>query len=99
MKRMSGLDDPQIAATAWGRYRRMMTAMALGGIACVLLVLGILWWRGSPLPIHMIVATSIGVWCTFMLGTGLMALAFLSSGTGHDESIDDRVSREIDLDE
>ncbi|WP_336966077.1 hypothetical protein [Sphingobium aquiterrae] len=98
MTRMSGLDDPQIAATAWGRYRRLMAAMALGGIACVLAVLGMLWWHGSPLPLHMVIATSAGVWCTFMLGTGLMALAFLSSGTGHDESIDDRVSREIDID-
>jgi hypothetical protein len=54
---------------------------------------------GKPMPIHMVIATTLGVWCTFMLGTGLMALLFLSSGTGHDEMIEDRVSKEIDLDD
>jgi hypothetical protein len=99
MTRRSGLDDPQIAAIAWARYRRLMGMMALAGAGCVLAVLGILWLRGTPLPIPMIVATTVGIWCTFMLGTGLMALAFLSSGTGHDEAIEDRVGQEIDLDD
>jgi len=50
-------------------------------------------WAG-PMPIHMIIATVLGVWLTFMLGTGLMALAFLSSGTGHDEQVIDRMKEE-----
>ena len=54
-------------------------------------------WAG-PMPIHMVIATIIGVWLTFMLGTGLMALVFLSSGTGHDEQVMDRMKDEFPLD-
>jgi hypothetical protein len=34
-----------------------------------------------------------------MLGTGLMALTFLSSGTGHDEQVMDRMKDEVPLDD
>ncbi|MDX3900629.1 MAG: hypothetical protein QHC40_09005 [Sphingobium sp.] len=99
MTRKYALDDPQIAATAWRRFRRIMGWMALGGLACVgLALLGLHWWAG-PMPIHMIAATIIGVWLTFMLGTGLMALAFLSHGTGHDDQVMDRLKGEVDIDE
>ena len=47
----------------------------------------------------MAIATILGVWLTFMLGTGLMALAFLSSGTGHDEQVMDRLKDEVPLDD
>lgn len=94
MSRKIALDDPKIATTAWGRFRRLMKWMALWGALCVLLVLGYLYWRGTPMPIHMIIATSLGIWCTFMLGTALMSLAFLSSGTGHDEQIEDYLKKE-----
>jgi hypothetical protein len=43
----------------------------------------------------MVAATVIGVWTTFMLGTGLMALAFLSAGTGHDDQVIDRLKGEV----
>jgi fatty acid desaturase len=99
MTRKFALDDPQIAATAWRRFRRIMAWMALGGALCVGLALLGLWWWSGPMPIHMIIATILGVWLTFMLGTGLMALAFLSHGTGHDEQVMDRISQEIDYDD
>lgn len=89
MSRKLALDDPVIAANAWGRFRRLMKWMAFWGAVCVAAVLGILYLLGTPMPLHMIVATSAGVWFTFMLGTALMSLAFLSSGTGHDEQIED----------
>ena len=94
MVRKSGLDDPQIAAVAWARFRRLMRWMALGGLLCVAAVLGILYWMGIPMPPHMVIATSAGVWCTFMLGTGLMSLVFLSSGTGHDDQVEDLLRKE-----
>lgn len=99
MTRKTGLDDPEIAAIAWGRFRRLMRWMALGGLLCVgaaLLLLRI--WTG-PMPIHMIIATIAGVWFTFMLGTGLMGLLFLSSGTGHDGQVEDRLKGMIDDDD
>lgn len=99
MSRKSALDDPEIAATAWSRFRRLMKWMAFWGLVCVALVLGYFYWTDTPMPIHMIIATSAGIWCTFMLGTGLMSLAFLSSGTGHDEQIEDFLKKEAGYDD
>lgn len=99
MTRKEALDDPQIAATAWGRFRHIMGWMALAGILCVVAALLFLrWWTGT-LPLHMAIATTLGVWLTFMLGTGLMALAFLSHGTGHDEQVMDRLKDEVPIDD
>lgn len=84
------LDDPQIAAAAWGRFRILMRWMALWGALCVAIVLGWLYWQGTPMRLSLILATAGGIWCTFMLGTGLMSLMFLSSGSGHDAEIDER---------
>ena len=94
MSQKTALDDPRVAESAWTRFRRLMKWMAFWGAICVALVLGYLYWIGTPMPIHMIIATSAGIWCTFMLGTGLMSLAFLSSGTGHDEQIEDLLKEE-----
>ncbi len=99
MNRKIGLDDPEIAAFAWNRYRRMMRWMALGGLLCVGAALGVLYLWTGPMPIHMIIATTLGVWLTFMLGTGLMALLFLSHGTGHDAQVQDRLKGMIDSDD
>ncbi|HKT78451.1 MAG TPA: hypothetical protein VJQ78_17085 [Sphingobium sp.] len=100
MSDKQALDDPQIAATAWARFRRLMGWMALGGALCVgLALLFLRLWVGGPMPIHMILATILGVWLTFMLGTGLMALTFLSHGTGHDEQVIDPLKDEVSLDD
>ena len=99
MRDRQGLDDPQIAATAWSRFRRIMKWMALGGALCVgLALLALRIWAG-PMPLHMILATAIGVWLTFMLATGLMALMFLSSGTGHDDQVIDPLKDEVPIDD
>lgn len=99
MRDKQGLDDPQIAATAWGRFRRIMLWMAMGGVLCVIMALICLRLWAGPMPIHMILATIIGVWLTFMLGTGLMALVFLSSGTGHDDQVIDLLKDEESIDD
>jgi hypothetical protein len=99
MRDPQGLDDPQIAATAWRRFRRIMAWMAVGGALCVGIALACLHLYAGPMPIHMILATVIGVWLTFMLGTALMALAFLSSGTGHDDQVIDPLKDEVSIDD
>jgi hypothetical protein len=82
-----GLDDPDYAAFAWGRYRRIMRWMSAVAVACVAIAL--LWLRArGPLPLQMVIATTLGVGCTVLLATALMGLIFLSSGTGHDEEAD-----------
>ena len=43
--------------------------------------------RGDPgFHIHMMIATALGVGLTVLLATGLMALLFLSSSSGHDDA-------------
>lgn len=70
---------------AWARYWRIMRWMTLLALACVVAALIYFKTGGSPVPVHMVIAGSLGVFLTVMVGTGLMSLAFLSSGTGHDE--------------
>lgn len=82
------LADPDYAAFAWGRYRRLMRWMALAGVGAALIALAYLWMSGAPLTIHLVAATVAGVFFTVLLGTGLMGLAFLSSGSGHDADAD-----------
>ena len=76
--------DPQ-AAAAWARYLRTMRWMALAAVATVALSLLWLWQSGGPMPLHMVIATVLGVGLTVLVGTGLMGLVFLSSRTGHDD--------------
>lgn len=90
-----GLDDPRSAGHAWTRFRRILLAMAAAAMACALLVVAYLWWRDGPLPLIFVGLTIAGVWATIMMAALLMGLMFLSSGTGHDEQIEDRVSKEV----
>lgn len=76
-----------------------MAWMALGGACCVVAALLFLRHWVGPMPLHMVLATILGVWLTFMLGTGLMALAFLSHGTGHDDQVIDRLKDEASVDD
>ena len=41
--------------------------------------------------IHYYIASALGIGFTMLLTSALMGLVFLSSGTGHDESIEDRL--------
>ena len=83
------LSDPEYAAFAWRRYRRLMAWMAVAALATVLLALGYLRVTLGPLPWSLIIATSAGVGLSILLGTALMGLVFLSSGTGHDQDVND----------
>lgn len=99
MREPQALEDPQIAATAWRRFRRIMSWMAAGGALCVVIALLCLRLWAGPMPFHMVLATVLGVWLTFMLGTALMALIFLSSGTGHDDQVIDPLKDEVSIDD
>ncbi|MCJ8158345.1 hypothetical protein [Sphingomonas sp. LaA6.9] len=83
------LSDPEYARFAWRRYRRLMGWMTLASLAAVGGALLFLRWSYGPLSIHMTIATALGVGLSVLLGTALMGLVFLSSGTGHDERIQD----------
>jgi hypothetical protein len=92
-----GLDDPDYAAFAWARYRRVLGWMALVALVVAILAVLILWrWLGW-LNFTIAFATALGIFFTMLLGAALMGLMFLSSGTGHDEQVEDRISPEIDI--
>lgn len=87
--RHSPLDEPNVSAHAWARYRRMLLGMAALTFVVLLAALGVLYFSGALVSIHFIIATVLGVGFTMMLMAALMGLVFLSSGTGHDESVSD----------
>ena len=91
----SALDDSQGSAHAWNRFRRILRAMAAAGMAVALAVTAGIWWDSGPLPWAFVALTVAGIWATFMMAALLMGLMFLSSGTGHDSVVEDRVSEDV----
>ena len=83
----SALDDPEYAAFAWGRYKRLMLWMALASLTATVGCLYLLSMMIGEIPIHMLIATSAGVFVSVMLASALMGLVFLSAGSGHDDSV------------
>jgi Co/Zn/Cd efflux system component len=94
MIRSSPLDDPEQAAFAWARYKRLMRFMAAVTLAVILVALAVLYRLNGPVSIHFYIATALGIGFTMLLMAALMGLVFLSSGTGHDESIIDPLKDE-----
>ena len=68
------------------RFRRIMKWLALFSIVVAAIAV-LLVARGDPgFHVHMMIATALGVGLTVLLATGLMALLFLSSSSGHDDA-------------
>jgi hypothetical protein len=55
----------------------------------VLVALALIYRETGMVSVHLFIAAALGVAFTIMLMAALMGLVFLSSGTGHDESISD----------
>jgi predicted exporter len=91
MVKKSPLDDPENAAHAWARYRQIMKILLAVTIATVLLAVAILYAFNGMVSVHFYIAVALGISFTMLLGGGLMGLVFLSNGTGHDESVDNRL--------
>jgi hypothetical protein len=87
--RKSALEDPEYAAFAWGRYKRLMWWMVLASLMATALGLGGLDILLDDVPLPMLIATAAGVFFSVLLASALMGLVFLSSGTGHDDVIED----------
>lgn len=85
-----GLDDPEQAAFAWARYRRLMTWMGLAALlTAIASVVGLEYFYG-PLTWVAILAAIGGIGGSVLMASALMGLVFLSSGTGHDHHVDGR---------
>ncbi|MEO1969065.1 MAG: hypothetical protein ABGW87_10175 [Sphingomonadaceae bacterium] len=88
MPSKSPLDDPETAAYAWRRFRRLM--LLVTATTAVTIAAALLWLHGldEPVSIHYYIAAALGIAITMLMGGALMGLMFLSSGTGHDDSVE-----------
>jgi hypothetical protein len=89
MSRRSPLDDPKTSAHAWARYRRLMIWMFGFTTTVVVAALAFLYHQNGMVSVHFFIATALGIGFMMLLTAALMGLVFLSSGTGHDESVAD----------
>lgn len=83
-----GLADPEYARFAWRRFRRILAWVGVVGVVAAIISVWALGWIYGPLGWVATLAAVGGVVGTVLMAGALMGLAFLSSGTGHDESID-----------
>lgn len=64
-----------------------MRGMMLATIFVVVLAMAALYAKHGLRSVHIYIATAAGISFTMLLGSALMGLVFLSSGTGHDEAV------------
>ncbi|MHA6718743.1 hypothetical protein ACX40Y_04755 [Sphingomonas sp. RS6] len=98
MAQRPGLDDPAYAAFAWRRFRRVLAWMA---VVAVLAALAAEYWLYATMgELHIVtaIATFLGVFLTIMMAAALMGLMFLSSGSGHDDEVEDPLKGEVEID-
>lgn len=93
MVQHSPLDDPANARFAWARYKRLMRFMAGLTVAVLAIALGYLHTQVENVSIHFYIATVLGIGLMMMLTAALMGLVFLSSGTGHDEAVENSLDK------
>lgn len=85
----AGLDDKEYATFAWARFRRVLGWMTLVSAICAA---GCWYWIDSAYgPLNWVATLALlgGVFVTMVMAGALMGLAFLSSGSGHDETVRD----------
>ena len=86
------MPDP---GTARGDFRRMM--LWIVGIAAVAVMLSILYLAlTGDLTANLVIATSIGVFFTVVVGAGLVAVSYFSNKVGHDQAVDEATRSERD---
>lgn len=68
--------------------------MMIATVLVVIFALAALYWKNGLVSVHFYIATAVGIGFTMLLGSALMGLVFLSSGTGHDEAVRDSSEEE-----
>ena len=79
---------PKSREQALAEFKRILKWIAL---AAVLMVAGAMVFLAATgdLTRHMVIATTLGVFFSVLLGCGLFAAAFFSDKSGHDQSVSD----------
>jgi hypothetical protein len=80
---------------AAAEFRRMLKWIVIIAVLTVALALTYLALTGD-LTVSMVVATTLGVFFSVLLGCGLFAAAFFSSKSGIDEEVADLTRRDRD---
>ncbi len=84
----SGLTDRDYARFAWARFRSLLAWMTLAAATIAAAAIVLLAYLYGPLHLVTMFAILGGVGGSVMLAGALMGLAFLSSGSGHDEDVE-----------
>lgn len=64
---------------------RLMMGITLG---TVIIAMTVIYRQVDDVSPHFFIATALGIGFSMLLMSALMGLVFLSSGTGHDDSVD-----------
>lgn len=84
---------PSKQSQAFAEFRRILIWIV---VLAVLMVIGALTYLGftGELDTNIVVATTLGVFFSVVLGCGLFAAAFFSDKSGHDASVDNSTKSE-----
>jgi predicted Na+-dependent transporter len=80
---------------ALAEFRRVMKWIALVAVLMVVGALTYLYFY-STLDVSTVVAVTLGVFLSVVLGCGLFAAAFFSANSGHDQEVSDVTKSERD---
>lgn len=86
----SPFGDAPLNAEAWARYRRLMRFMVVVTVTVIVAAFVMLYRTHGLISIHLYIATALGIGFAMLLMSALMGLVFLSSGSGHDETVSTR---------
>ena len=85
MPRPDPLPSPRYSTLR--QFLRILKWLALLSIVIAAIAVMLVARGDKTIDATFLVATALGVGLTVLLGTGLMALTFLSSRSGHDEDV------------
>jgi hypothetical protein len=85
----SPLEDKRLAAHAWRRFRRMLRLVAAITVVVIAAAMAFIYSQNGLDSVHLYIAAALGIAGSMLLTGALMGLLFLSSGTGHDEAVED----------
>lgn len=88
-------DNPEKAVLAWARYRRLMRFMMVLTTGVVLVAFMLLYRSNGMASVHLYIATALGIGFSMLLMSALMGLVFLSSTSGHDQTVIDPLEDEL----